>query len=184
MTSTSTSPAGPSASRAGQPGPFPVFIVRAATVTLPGYLRRQRGRQRGANQLAAALTEQCRAAGNPGHEVDHGCWINLDDPYDELRSLTDRPVVADLVRQARVLAEAPPPGAVRIGRDRLGRPVVVVLHGRHWSLVLRRAHPTPAAWVFLDANGYRVRVHGVRELSVEWDEMTRDVYRSLSGSIG
>jgi hypothetical protein len=189
VTSTSTQPAVPAApragaSRSGQPGPFPVVVVRAATVTLPAYLRRQRGRQRGANQLAAALTDRSRAACVPGHSLDHSFWINLDDPHDYLLYLPARQVVDDLIRQARVLAAAPPPGAVRIGRDRQGRPVVVVLHGPHWSLVLCRAHPDPAAWAFLDANQYSFRFHGVRELSVDWDEMIGDVYRTLTGGTG
>nr|BFE56364.1 hypothetical protein GCM10020063_008900 [Dactylosporangium thailandense] len=110
--------------------------------------------------------------------------MNLDDPQD-LLCLPERHVVRDLIRQARVLAAAPPPGTVRIGRDRQGRPVVVVLHGLHWSLVLRGADPSPAVWAFLGPAGrHSFCCCGVGERSVEWDEMTRDVYATLSGGIG
>jgi len=62
-------------------------------------------------------------------------------------------VVGDIIAQAPVLAGAAPPGAVRVGRDGRGRPVAAVLHAPRWSLVLRRAHPNPAVWVFIGATG-------------------------------
>ncbi|WP_426513092.1 hypothetical protein ACPPVO_22090 [Dactylosporangium sp. McL0621] len=187
MTSTSTSNVASTSGvpQRGQPGPFPVIVVRPATATIPAYLRRHRGCRRGANQLAAALTEQCRAVLKAGPSLDDDIWLDLDDPRRCLLFLPDRQVVEDLIRQAPVVAAAPPPGTVRIGRDLQGRPVVVLLHGPHWSLVLRRGHPDPAAWVFLGvADPCALRLHGGRELSVDWDEMTRDVYRILTGGTG
>ncbi len=166
------------------PGPFPVVVVRPATMTLPSYLRRHRRRQRAANQLAADLTDQCRTDIDPRHRVADGIGVNLDDPYDYLVWLPDRQVVCDIIRQARVLAAAAPPGAVRIGRDRWARPVVAVLHAPQWSLVLRRARPYPAVWAYHAADGCGLCFYGTRELSIEWDEMTRDVYTTLTGDTG
>ncbi|WP_432830892.1 hypothetical protein [Dactylosporangium sp. CA-092794] len=167
------------------PGPFPIVVVRPATAILPGYLRRHQPWQRAANQLAAALTEQSRAALGPGHLVDDGMSVNLDDPHAFLLWLPGREVVGNIIRYARVLAAAPPPGAVRIGRDYRGRPVVAVLHAARWSLVLRRADPGPAVWVFLAAVGpLGLRCHGFGELGAAWDAMTRDVYATLAGGIG
>jgi hypothetical protein len=169
----------------GEPGPFPVVVVHPATVTLPGYLRWHRRRQRGANRLAAELTEQCRAALQPGHGLDGGFGVNLDDPRDYGLYLPGRQVVCGIIRQARALAAAPPPGAVRIGRDRRARPVVAVLHGPRWSLVLRRADQYPAVWVFLGAaDGYGLRFYGTGEVSTQWYEMARDVYTTLTGDTG
>lgn len=96
-----------------------------------------------------------------------------------------RKVVQDIIEQAPVLAAAPPPGAVRIGRDARGRPVVAVLHAPQWSLVLRRAHPDPVVWAFIGAIGkFSFRFCGSRELRVAWDEMTRAVYTTLTGDSG
>jgi len=153
-------------------------------MTLPSYLRRHRRRQRAANQLAADLTDQCRTDIDPRHRVADGIGVNLDDPYDYLVWLPDRQVVCDIIRQARVLAAAAPPGAVRIGRDRWARPVVAVLHAPQWSLVLRRARPYPAVWAYHAADGCGLCFYGTRELSIEWDEMTRDVYTTLTGDTG
>ncbi len=167
------------------PGPFPVVVVRPATATLPSYLRRHQPWQRAATQLAAALTEQPRAAVGPGHLVDDGIGVNLDDPHNLLLWLPGREPVANIIRHARVLSAAPPPGAVRIGRDHRGRPVVAVLHAARWSLVLRRAAAGPAVWAFLAATGQlSLRFHGIRELGAAWDEMTRDVYATLTGGTG
>ncbi len=74
---------------------------------------------------------------------------------------------------------------MRIGRDHRGRPVVAVLHAARWSLVLRRAAAGPAVWAFLAATGQlSLRFHGIRELGAAWDEMTRDVYATLTGGTG
>jgi hypothetical protein len=187
MTSTPTHQVVPSAQgRTGtpqcrQPGPFPALVVRPATVTLPSYLRRHRRRQRAANQLAAALTDQCRAAVGPGHGLDGSVGVSLDDPRDYLLYVPGRQVVCDVIGQAPVLAAAPPPGAVRIGRDRRGRRVVAVLHAPVWSLVLRRAHPCPVVWAFLRASEHSFRFCGIGELGVAWDEMARHMYTTLTG---
>jgi hypothetical protein len=186
MTSTTTPRTAQTARRngaghGGKPGPFPVIIVRPATVTLPSYLREQRRRQRSANQLAAELTEQCRI---DRHRFVDQIGVDLDHPYDYELWFRDRQVVCHIIRQARALATAPPPGAVRIGRDRRARPAVAVLHGPQWSLVLRRACPYPAAWVLVGTSELCLRLYGTRELSVEWDEMTRDVYTTLTGDTG
>jgi hypothetical protein len=160
-------------------------VVRPATATLPSYLRRHRPWQRAANQLAAALTEQSRTAVGPGQLVHHGIGVNLDDPHSFLLWLPRREVVGNIIRYARVLAAAPPPGAVRIGRDRRARPVVAVLHAARWSLVLRRADSGPAVWAFLAATGQLgLRFHGIGELGAAWDEMTRNVYTTLCGGTG
>src|SRR5262245_31304964 len=102
MTSTSTqqtvpSPGHRTAPMCAQRGPFPVVIVRPATTTLPSYLRRQRRRQRAANQPAAALTDQCRGAVGPGHGLDASVGIDLDDPRDYLSYLPGRQVVCDII---------------------------------------------------------------------------------------
>ena len=169
-----------------EPGQFPVVIVRPATVTLPTYLRRHRRRVRGANRMAALLTEHSRAAGRPWPALDWGFDINLDEARDYLIYLTaGRDGLREVMRQARALAEAPPLGAVRIGRKRRGRAVVVVLHAPEWSLVLRRAQPYPAVWVFLGAaGGYSFRFYGTGELSTQWYDMARDVYTTLTGDTG
>jgi len=51
--------------------------------------------------------------------------------------------------------------------------------------VLRRAHPDPAAWVFIGATGKRgFRFCGSRQLSVARQDMTRAVYTTLTGDTG
>ena len=131
--------------------------------------------------LSEYLTEQCRI---DRHRFVDQVGVDLDNPYDVELWLRDRQVVGDIIRQALALATAPPPGAVRIGRDRHDRPAVAVLHAPQWSLVLRRADPYPAAWVLVGASELCLRPYGTRELSVEWDEMTRDVYTTLTGDTG
>src|SRR5437762_1531931 len=64
-------------------GPFPTAIVRPATTTPPTYLRRHLRRQGNANQLAAALTEQCRAGLGPGSLLEGDVWVDIDDPRDD-----------------------------------------------------------------------------------------------------
>jgi hypothetical protein len=74
---------------------------------------------------------------------------------------------------------------VRIGRDHWARPVVAVLHAARWSLVLRRANPGPTVWAFLATTGQlSLRFHGIRELGAAWDEITGDVYATLTGGTG
>jgi hypothetical protein len=192
MTSTTMQQsAAPSRRRTGarrapaQPGPFPVVVVHPATVQLPGYLRWHRPRQRAANRLAAHLTDRCRAAVQPRHGLDEGVGVDLDNPRDPLMHLVGQQVVHRIIRQARELAAAPRPGTVRIGRDSRARPIVAVLHGPRWSLVLHRAHPYPGAWTYLGADdGYSLHFHGAGNLSVAWDEMTHDVYTTLTGDPG
>ena len=185
MTSTSTprtgQPTRRTRARHAKPGPFPVVIIRPATVTLPHYLHEHRRRQGAANQLAAELTEQCRM---DRHRFIDQIGVDLDNHYDYLMWLPDLQVVSDIVGQARALAAAPPPGAVRIGRDRLARPAVAALHGPRWSLVLRRGRPYPAAWLLCGESEACLRLYGTPELSVDWDEMTRDVYATLTGDTG
>jgi hypothetical protein len=142
-------------------------VVRTAAATLPSYLRRHRVRQRAGNLLAAALADQCRAAVGLGHCLDGSVGVNLDDACDYLLYL---PRAAGGVRHhppGPVLAAAPPPGAVRIGRDGRARP------GRGGAaragvepLVLRRAHRCPAVWAFLRASGYSFRFCGIGEPGV------------------
>jgi hypothetical protein len=185
MTSTTTpQTAQPARRRTRTQGPFPVVIIRPASTALPSYLREHRGRQRAANQLAADLTAQWRSDLPPSRWFVNHIGLNLDDPHDHLMWLPDGLDVRDIIRQARVLAPAPPPGAVRIGRDWHARPIVVVLHAPQWSLVLHRAHPYPAAWVLLGDNELSLCLDGTRELSIEWDEMSRDVYTTLTGDTG
>ncbi|MEU7874291.1 hypothetical protein [Dactylosporangium sp. NPDC049140] len=184
MTATSTSNTGASAPpagvpRRGQPGPFPVIVVRPATAPVPAYLRQHRRCRRGANLLAAARTGQCHAVRTVRPSPDD-IWLDLDDPRDYLLVLPDRQVVENLIRQAPVVV-APPPG----GRDRQARPIVVLLHGPRWSLVLRRGHPYPVGvGAPGEAGPCALRLHGTRELSVDRDGMTRDVYRLLTGDAG
>ena len=138
MTSTATPQTGQPprrrtrAPRNRQPGPFPVVVVRPATTALPAYLHHDRRRQGAANQLAAQLTEFFRIDIQSRQWVDQ-VGVDLDDHYDYLMWLPDLHVVGDIIGQARALATAPPPGAVRIGRDRQARPAVAVLHAPQWS---------------------------------------------------
>jgi hypothetical protein len=172
------------AARTEQPGPFPVVVVRPATITPPRYLRHQRRRQRAANQLAAELTAWSRSDLDPRRRFIDQIGVNLDDHYDYLMFLPDLQAVRDIIDQARALAATPPPCTVRIGRDRIDRPVVVALHAAQWSLVLHRACPYPLAWLLFGASELVLRPYGTRVLSVEWDEMTRDVYATLTGDTG
>ncbi len=164
--------------------PFPVVVVRPATITPPSYLRHQRRRQRAANQLAADLTAWSRTDMPPCDEFIAALDVNLDHPDDYPEWVGDRQAVSDIIDQARALATTPPPCAVRIGRDRQDRPVALALHAARWSLVLHRAHPYPVAWLLVGASDLLLRPYGTRELSVEWDEMTRDVYTTLTGDTG
>ena len=189
MTSTSIQPTVASSpchdTPCAQTGPFPSLIVRPATATPPTYLRRHVRRQGNANRLAAALTERCRAGLGPGSLLEGDIWVDIDDPRDDWWYLPSRQVVDDIIAQAPVLAADAPPGAVRVGRDGRGRPVVAVLHAPRWSLVLRRVHPDPAGWVFIGATGKRgFRFCGSRARSVAWQDMTRAVYTTLTGDTG
>jgi hypothetical protein len=172
------------AARREEPGPFPVVVVRPAARPLPRYLHQHRRRQRAANQLAADLTEWSRSDNHPRHGFIDQIGVNLDHPYDYQPWLGDHQAVDDIIRQAQALATTPPPCTVRIGRDRQSRPVVAALHAPQWSMVLRRACLYPVAWVLVGASDLLLRPYGTRELSVEWDEMTRDMYTTLTGGTG
>lgn len=163
-----------------EPEPFPVVVVRPATVKLAPYTRRHRRRQRAANQMAAALTEASRDGTPPRPGVDWGMTINLDDPWDFLTGIRD--LLRSLIRDAPVLAAAPPPGAVRIGRDNRGRAAVVVLHAAAWSLLLCPARPHPRAWAFLGAyHGLALSIYTADErLNAQWNDMLDAVSAALT----
>jgi len=189
MTTTATRQAVPSRHRTSPPSapawPFPVVVVRPATAAMPAYLGRACVWRGAANRLAAALTNQCRAGLGPGRLLRGGRWVDLDDPRSYLPHLPGRESVREIIRDAHGLAACPPPGAVRIGRDPRGRPVVAVLHAPRWSLVLRHGAPRPAVWAFLAATGRAgLRLHGTGELGLAWEQMTSDVYTTLIGDTG
>ncbi len=179
-------PANPGNNRARQqagcdePEPFPVIVVRPATVKLAPYTRGHRRRQRAANQMAAALTEACREGTPPRPGVDWGVAIDLDDPRDYLTGVRD--LLRRIIDDGPVLAAAPPPGAVRIGRDNRGRAVVVVLHSAAWSLLLCPAQPHPRAWAFLGAyHGTALSIYPADDrLSMQWNDMLDTVFAVLT----
>ncbi|MFC0532111.1 hypothetical protein [Phytohabitans kaempferiae] len=76
----------------------------------------QRDRRGAANQLGHHLTEAARRGINP----------LVDKPMQMPLRLV--PQAPHIIHAAPALAAAPPPDALRIGRDLRGRPVVVVLH--------------------------------------------------------
>jgi hypothetical protein len=137
-----TAPTGDGAT--GDPGPFPVTIVRPALVALPPLSAVQRDRRRAASRLAAELTDAAlRRRRRPiHHEVDLYLRVEISGEA--------------IIRDARGIAAAAPPGAVQVGRDRRGRALAVVLHAEDWSLVVdavtivTRGWRPPVTWVFLD----------------------------------
>ncbi|WKU03456.1 hypothetical protein [Micromonospora sp. HUAS LYJ1] len=155
---------------------FPVVIVRPAMIDLPSTTAAQRHRRRAADQLAAELTDAART-GRP-------CLIKeliLDAPMDEV------PASTTIANEATQIVDAPPPAAVRVGRNLRGEPVAVVLHGDRWSLVIE-APPTatrrPAAsCVFITVLGPAPDVPYVvfrfdddpSPLGVGWTEMINHV---------
>jgi len=156
-----------------RPGPFPVTIVRPATVTVESLTPTQRARQAEANRMAREITEASRAGTWPDLGVD--MRLRLD------RIPAVREIVRGIVRDASALAANPPADAVRIGRNARGRVVVIVLHAAEWSLLLCPAQPHPEVWAFLDDfGGAGIAFYGDGDLlSVQWNDMADNVFTAL-----
>jgi hypothetical protein len=177
---TSTAAAGHSArarkrhQRRGRPGPFPVTVVRPATVAVEPLTPTQRARQRAANEMAREITEASRDGTRP----DLGAHFPLSLRYYSKYRNTLQAIVPD----ALALAANPPAGAVRIGRNLRGHVVVAVLHATTWSLLLCPAQPHPAVWAFLDQFGPAALwfCSNGDLLSVQWTEMTDTVFTALN----
>ncbi|MEV4511513.1 hypothetical protein AB0K00_21375 [Dactylosporangium sp. NPDC049525] len=130
----------------------------------------QHGRRSAANQTAGEFTTAAR----------QGRSSRVGATYDVMWAIDIRQVT-DIITDAPGLAADPTPGALLIGRDLRGRPVVVLLHADTWSLVIAPSRAGHAASSFVCIDGHRsgfdldhlvwsfdddTSVHGV-----EWTDM-------------
>ncbi|TDC58596.1 hypothetical protein E1258_20505 [Micromonospora sp. KC207] len=120
-------------------------VVRPAAIVMPALTAGQRRRRQAANRLGAELTDAARQGRQPCVEIDIPMPPRL---------IAE---ASDIIVQAPQLAADPQPAGLRVGRNRHGKPVAVVLHSDRWSLVVRPRGPAtdrPAAsWAFLDGYG-------------------------------
>jgi hypothetical protein len=150
------------------PDPFPVTIVRPATVAVEPLTPAQRARRIEANRMAHEITEAARDGTRP----QLGPFIQL--PLHRIAR------AGDIVRDAPALAANPPPGAVRVGRTARGHVVVAVLHATDWSLLLCPAGPRLEVWAFHDDfPDLAIWFYGDGDWCRQFDDMADAVYAAL-----
>ena len=153
--------------RRREPGPFPVTIVRPASISLAPLSAVQRERRQAASQLAAELTDA----------AVHGRRMYSTEPLFFGVNQTARVIIRD----APGIAADPPPGGVQVGEDAYGLAAAVALHAGTWSLVIDATRFRAYGWCPPVSHAFTDRPDLLEDMGIGYLDACFDTDCSVAG---